>query len=141
MAQARREELTGQIMPAEEAQRLLQREQQEQGLAWREERLAMDQAYFEEIQPLQEALNAKTDEMNEAWTVWNLLMNEGVPAAAEAFNKAFGPDSEAYLAIQKWMEALESFENLGEGGNALGAAVDQRISEFMEQQFPTYSLR
>jgi hypothetical protein len=141
MAVQRREELVNQIIPAEEAQERLQREQAEQGLQWREERHAMDTAYYEEIQPLQDALTEKTDAMNEAWQAWQLVMSEGVPNAAQLFLKNFGPDSDAYKAIEKWQEALKSFEGLGQGGNAIGAAVDSRISQWMEQQFPTYSLR
>jgi hypothetical protein len=141
MAVQRREELVNQIIPAEEAQEALQREQAEMGLQWRERRHELDLAYYAEIQPLQEALTEKTNQMNEAWTQWQLVMSEGVPNAAQSFLKNFGPDSNAYKAIEKWKEALKSFEGLGQGGSAIGAAVDSKIAGWMDQQFPTYSLR
>jgi hypothetical protein len=139
MAIERREELVNQIIPAEQEQEKLQREQQEMGLHWREERQSMDEQYFAAIQPLQEALTASTDKMREAWAAWQTVMETGLPEAADIFLRNFGEDSAAFQAMKKWQEMLKGIGDMG-GGSVTGAA-DSQLTRYMEQQMPTFTLR
>jgi hypothetical protein len=140
----RRKELVEQIIPAEQEQEKIQREQAEKGLEWSTKRHDMDVKYFETMQPLQDKLTEATDKMQEAWAVWQTTMEEGVPNASAIFLKNFGEDSAAYRALKKWQEMLENFDKVGGrggGSSTIEQAVENKIQSWMDRQFTTYNLR
>lgn len=118
----RRKELVDVIIPAEREQEKLQREQAEKGLVWKEQRLALDQAYYGAIQPLQENLNKATDSMNEAWVKYQNVMETDVPTAMELAAKR---------GDKAWGDMLKNIQD----GLAAIAKQAENVGKKMEQAF------
>jgi uncharacterized protein YidB (DUF937 family) len=139
----RRKELVEQILPAEKEQEKIQREQAEKGLEWREKRHNMDVKYFETMQPLQDRLTNATDMMQDNWARWQTIMEEGVPAASAIFLKEFGPDSDAFKAIERWNKMLNDFGQMVGGSGAtgnMGNAVNRAMENYMRGLFERYGI-